>query len=61
MSAIKFFIYFGSDDAINLDTGNGRRAREEQIYFTTRREAERAIAHLPAKQRRIASVETAEF
>ena len=58
---VKFFIYLGSDDAIDADGGLGRRQRAQTIYFDAPAEARRAIRELPPSQRRIATVERAEF
>lgn len=55
---VKFFIYFGSDDAINYDTGMGRRAREAQVYYDTAAEARRAIRQNGWQE--VATVETSE-
>ena len=49
-TAAKFYIYIP-----------GAMTRDERVYFETSSEARRAIRELPASQRRIATVERAEF
>lgn len=59
--AVRYWIFYGPSDVIDLDTPEGEARRRERVFYETPEECRAAIRELPNRLERCARVEESEL